>query len=84
MELVGVSLEADADALYEMARCLVEEYVRDGWDEKRLLALFRNPFYRALHMIYEQRGEDYVRAIIAQTVAQWGVWRTTEEGGRDA
>lgn len=84
LELVGVSLAADEGALDEMARCLVEEYVRDGWEAERLVALFRNPFYRTLHLIYQQRGEDYVRRLIARTVAQWGGWRTMEEGSPDA
>lgn len=78
MELVGVALTADADAMDEMARCLVEEYVRDGWDEARLLALFRNPFYRGLHVIYSQRGEEFVKTIIAEACARWGVWQTSE------
>jgi len=84
LELVGVSLAADEGALDEMARCLVEDYVRDGWDADRLLALFRDPFYGTLHVIYRQRGEDYVRGLITQIVARWGVWRITEQEGPDA
>jgi hypothetical protein len=82
MALVGVVLDADAQAADEMARCLVEEYLREGWDEARLLALFRTPFYRALHMIYRHRGEDGVRALIAEVATTWGVWRVTEQTGR--
>ncbi len=73
MELVGVVVPADADALDEMARTFVEEYLREGWDERRLLVLFRNPFYRAPHMIYQTRGEEYVRGVIAEALARWGV-----------
>jgi len=79
MQLVGVALPADADALDEMARCLVEEYMREGWEEDPLLELFRNPFYRGPHMIYRARGEAYVRAVIAETRARWGAWRTVVE-----
>jgi hypothetical protein len=75
MALVGVAVPADADALDEMARCLVEEYLREGWAEERLLALFRNPFYRTPHLIYRARGEEYVRHLIEQVGARWGVWQ---------
>ena len=80
MHLVGVALPAQGDALGEMARCLVEEYLREGWEEERLLALFRNPFYRGPHLIYRARGEDFVRAVIAEARARWSVWRVAEEG----
>jgi len=78
---IGVAVDGGPDAAAEMARCLVEEYLREGWDEIRLLALFRNPFYQALHMIYQQRGEDGVRALIADVAATWGVWRMSETAG---
>ena len=78
MALIGVSIEADRGAADEMARCLVEEYLREGFDEARLLVLFRNPFYRALHAIYRERGEEAVRALIAEVGSTWGVWRVTE------
>jgi len=85
LELVGVVVPSGADALDDMARCFVEEYLREGWDERRLLALFRNPFFRAPHMIYQMRGEDYVKDVIAEATARWGVWRTAgEEAGADA
>lgn len=81
MALVGVIVDAGADAAHEMARCLVEEYLREGWDEGRLLALFRNPFYAALHAIYRERGEGAVRALIADVAATHGIWQVTEASG---
>ncbi len=81
MALVGVAVDADADAADEMARCLVEEYLRDGWDEARLLGLFRNPFYQGLHAIYQERGEEAIRALIAEVAATWGVWTVREAAG---
>ncbi len=77
LALVGVAVDADAAAAEAMARCLVEEYLREGWTPDRLLALCRNPFYQALHAIYRERGEDGVRTLIAEAAATWGVWRTT-------
>lgn len=81
MVLVGVGVVAGAGALEEMARCLVEEYVRAGWEADRLLALFRNPFYRTLHVIHRQLGEDCVRRLVTETAARWrGCWIREESG----
>ena len=50
MALVGVPVPVDEGTFDEMARCFVEEYVRDGWSDARLLALFRSPHYAGLHV----------------------------------
>jgi hypothetical protein len=71
MELVAVPVRVDAAAFDEMARCLIEEYVRDGWSDDRLLALFGSPFYAGLHVIWRVRGETWVRDEIASTRERW-------------
>ena len=43
LELVGVPVAVDEATFDEMARCFVEEFVRDGWPDERLLPLFRSP-----------------------------------------
>ena len=73
MELTGVVLPGEPGQLEAMAECLVEEYVRLGWDERRLMTLFVNPLFLATYRIYRQKGEEYVRALINQTCAKWGV-----------
>lgn len=71
LELVGVPVPVDEATFDEMARCFVEEYVRDGWTDARLLALFRSPFYAGLHVIWRRRGEAWVRALVAETRSRW-------------
>jgi hypothetical protein len=71
LELMGVPIAVDEATFDEMARCLVEEYVRDGWDDRHLLALFRSPFYAGLHGIWRLRGETWVREMIADTRLRW-------------
>ncbi len=71
MGLVGMVLPGEPGQIEAMAECLVEEYVRMGWDEPRLIALFRSPMFLATHRIYRQKGEEYVRALIGQTLARW-------------
>lgn len=69
MELMGVETPGSLD---EMAQCLVEEYIRDGWDDESLIRLFSDPFYRATHHIYQVKGEGYVRDLITRMREKWG------------
>lgn len=73
MELVGMVMPGEPGQVEKMAQAIVEEYVLLGWDEKRLLSLFVNPFYLATHRIYQQKGEGYVRALIEKTCAMWRI-----------
>jgi hypothetical protein len=71
LELVGMVMPGEAGELEAMAECFVEEYVRLGWDERRLMALFTSPMFLATHRIYRQKGEAYVRRLIQQTRAKY-------------
>jgi hypothetical protein len=65
-ELVGMIVpgEPGRDHLEEMAETLIIEFIRMGWSDDRMLALFRNPFYQGPHSVCQQRGEEYVRTLI--------------------
>ncbi|MCB1126899.1 MAG: hypothetical protein KDM81_10405, partial [Verrucomicrobiae bacterium] len=52
MELVGMVMPGEPGMLENMAEILVDEYVRLGWDEERLMTLFVNPMFMATHRIY--------------------------------
>ena len=73
MELVGMVLPGEAGQLETMAECIIEEYVRLGWTERRLMALFTSPMYLATHRIYQLKGEAYVRELVQKTCARWQV-----------
>jgi hypothetical protein len=75
LELVGMALPGEPGQLEAMAECLVEEYVRLGWTELRLMTLFTSPMFLATHRIYQQKGEAYVQELIRGTCAKWGVVR---------
>ena len=67
LELTGVVLPApDETSLKEMAVCFVEEFLRDGWTEEQLRAMFRNPFYRGPYLVWRQKGDAYVEAVIQE------------------
>ncbi|OGS04286.1 MAG: hypothetical protein A3G41_04130 [Elusimicrobia bacterium RIFCSPLOWO2_12_FULL_59_9] len=70
LELVGVGLPEGN--LEEMAQCLVEEYVRDGWDDESLLKLFQDPFYRMAHQIYKEAGEARILKLVQLARKKWG------------
>ena len=79
LELNGVVLPApDETSLKEMAMCFVEEFLRDGWSDEQLRAMFRNPRYRGPYLVWRQKGEAYVEAVI-HDVRQRG--RPTRVGG---
>ena len=70
LELTGVVLPTQDDtSLKEMAVCFVEEFVRDGWSDQQLRAMFRNPCYRGPYLVWRQKGDAYVEAVIAPYVA---------------
>lgn len=81
LELVAVGVAVDEATFDEMAACFVEEYVRDGWTDQRLLSLFRSPYYAGLHVIWLRRGEPWVRDLLARTRSRWRRPDPTPAGG---
>jgi hypothetical protein len=72
MELTGMVLPGEPGQLEAMAECFIDEYVRMGWGEQRLMTLFINPLFLGTHRVYRLKGEDYVRSLIRRTLARWG------------
>ena len=73
LELVGMVLPGDVGQLETMAECIVEEYVRLGWDERRLMTLFGNPMFMATYRIYQLKGETYVTHLIQRTCKRYRI-----------
>jgi len=66
---VAVSLPTPGyDGLEAMARCFVEEYALMGWPPERIFTLFTVPEFAASYAVYQDRGPDYVRRLIAAVV----------------
>ena len=83
MELVGVVLPADEEAMREMAYVFAEEFARLGHDRRQILGLFKNPFYAGAHGAYRALGEEAIFSIIDECVSVWGrVTVTVQDAGR--
>ncbi|MFQ5928570.1 MAG: hypothetical protein ACE5MK_02655 [Acidobacteriota bacterium] len=70
--LIGVEVPAGEETHLEMAYVFAEEFARLGFDDQRLLHLFRNPFYRSAHRTFEALGEEKIKSIIQEVLQVWG------------
>jgi hypothetical protein len=69
MTLHGVGVETDdPEAMRHMAACFVEEYLRMGFDARRVLLLFQTRGYAGPHLAYETLGEPAIQALIDECV----------------
>ena len=72
MEMVGIELPGQSEAqLRDMTLCFAEEFVREGYDEEKLMSMFQSPFYQGPYLAWKQKGDEYVRAIIQEAIRMW-------------
>ena len=77
MEFMALSLPGDTTNA--MAECFVEEYALMGYHQDIVFKLFTNPFYVALHNVYKEKGEEYVRKLISDVYGKLGKIRFRTE-----
>jgi hypothetical protein len=82
--LVGVSVPGDEEATREMAFVFAEEFAALGFDEDRLINLFRHPNYAGAHRAYRMLGEAEIRRIIQESLAVWGNYRVAVQDNEQA
>ena len=61
-----------------LARCFIEEFAAMGYDGDRLLELFRQPQYVAVHPVYRAKGEAATRRLIDDVLGECGVFCVQE------
>lgn len=71
LELCGVGLLTEEDTSEAMTECFVEEFMRLGHTPGRILALFRNPHYTGMNMVFQNRGEAFIRDKITEVFGWW-------------
>jgi hypothetical protein len=69
--LIGVALPAETETTRQMAWVFAEEFARLGLSARRLLGLFRSPFYAGAHQALRVLGEAEVAAIVEECVSVW-------------
>ena len=73
--LVGVSLPGDEETTRKMAIAFAEEFALLGFDQKRLLNVFRTPDYEGAHRAYLLLGEEEILRIIGEATKFFGRFR---------
>ena len=73
LELNGLAFATPEDTTSEMGECFAEEFMRMGYNARQVLALFRNPEYLGPNLVLQKRGEAFVRGLIAEVFARWGI-----------
>jgi hypothetical protein len=73
--LVGVSLPGDEETTREMAAAFAEEFALLGFDQERLMSLFRRPHYEGAHRAYLLLGEEEIRRMVAGATEFFGRFR---------
>ena len=77
--LIGVAVTADAESMRDMAWVFAEELARLGYGARRILGLFRTPFYAGAHRAWRALGETEIATIVDQCVGVWGRHASSEE-----
>ena len=73
MTLHGVVVETDdSSAMREMAVCFIDEYMRMGYEQDRLLHMFKIPKYAGPYMAFKALGEEAIVQLIGDSAAMWG------------
>jgi hypothetical protein len=73
--LVGVSLPGDEETTRDMAAAFAEEFALLGFDEERLMTLFRRPSYEGAHRAYLLLGEAEIRSMVREATNVFGRFR---------
>ncbi len=76
--LVGVEVPADAETYLDMAYAIDEEFAQLGFNERRLLHLFQNPFYRSAYQAGQILGKERIDKIVREVLQIWGNLRVVD------
>ncbi|MDA1190370.1 MAG: hypothetical protein O3A46_01655 [Candidatus Poribacteria bacterium] len=89
MEMVGfVAPQLTEEDIVEMAENVIDEYIRMGWSDEEVLALFDGGDYQMLRLIRNRKGDAFVRQTVKNVRQRWGsVWRfetIVSDGGENS
>ena len=80
MGLVGVTMPpVDEQVFADMAESLADEYLRMGYSKDQVLEMFRNPFYRMTHAIWQTWGEQKTKTLVGRLAQRYEMLRVNKE-----
>ena len=71
MEFVGHALPGEPGGLERMAEDMIDEYVRFGFDQARILTMFRDPFFGFTHAVWRAKGDAWCAALVGEVASRW-------------
>ncbi len=72
VEMIGIQLPHQTEEqLRDMALCFAEEFAREGWSREKLLKMFQSPFYQGPHLVWKQKGDDFILSVIDEAMKMW-------------
>ena len=74
-ELVGVELPGNESVTREMAAAFADEFAQLGYTRDEILAMYRAPFYAAVHRIWQLLGEEEIARVVDESVGVWSRMR---------
>ncbi|MFQ5706948.1 MAG: hypothetical protein ACE5HO_05825 [bacterium] len=70
--LIGVELPAMAETTEDMAYVFAEEFARLKFSRRKIMHIFKRPFYAGAHRAYVELGEETIERIVDECLAIWG------------
>lgn len=59
---VALTAEEAEEHMLEMTDTIIHEFAMLGWPPGMILNMFKKPFYRMPNMIFQNRGEAFVKS----------------------
>jgi hypothetical protein len=72
LEMQAFEVPGDTELMF---RVVIEEFARMGWDKASIVGLARDPFYAALHGLWQLYGEEEFTRRVSQILSRVGVVR---------
>ncbi|MCK6592578.1 MAG: hypothetical protein HUU21_03200 [Polyangiaceae bacterium] len=71
MELMGHAAYGTPESMDQMAENVVDEFIRLGFDEPKLMQMFRDPFFGLTHSIWRSKGDAFCASLVERVAARW-------------
>jgi len=70
--LVQINAPGSSDEIRTMAMSFADELAQLGYSRQKILNMFQDPFYKAVHMAWDALGSETIHKIVDESTAFWG------------